>query len=66
VITLILFGSQETFLLIIINVENCFAALYFCGNLVDLFRSLWIKNSIYLKWKSFVMLLCLYCHFWSI
>ncbi len=32
IILICLFASQETFLIVIINVENSFAASYFCGN----------------------------------
>jgi len=53
VITLILFGSQETFLLIIINVENRFAALYFCGNLVDPFQESLNKEQHLFKMEIF-------------
>ncbi len=47
------FGAQETYLMII-NVENTFAAIYFCGNYdsffsgsIDEYKVL--KNSVYLK-----------------
>jgi len=50
------FAAQETFM-IIINVEK---RDYFY------FRILWWigKNSIYLKWKTFVRLYNIHCHFW--
>ncbi len=56
------FAAQETFL-IIINVENCCAASYFCGNCdafyfwgfdMNIDEQKVQKNSIYLKYKSFV------------
>ncbi len=47
------FVAQET-VLIIITVENSFAALYFCGNFFYIFDEYEVqKNSIYLIYKTF-------------
>ncbi len=48
------FAPQETFIIIIINVENNCAASYLCGNRDTFFLQDFLKNSIYFKYKSFV------------